>query len=50
MIDVNLNGSFLFAQAVAREMIDRGRGGKIVNIASLAAFRAAPPELMDAVA
>lgn len=49
MIEVNLTGSSLFAPAVAREMIDR-RGGKIVNIASLAAFRAAPPELMDAAA
>ena len=50
VIDVNLTGLFLFAQAAGREMIDQGRGGKIVNIASVAAFRGAPPELMDAVA
>ena len=50
VIDVNLTGLFLFAQAVGREMIDRERGGKIVNIASVAAFRGAPSELMDAVA
>ncbi len=46
---VNLTGVFLVSQAAGRVMIDRG-GGKIVNIASTAAFGALPPELMDAVA
>ena len=50
VIDVNLTGSFIFAQAVGREMIAQGRGGKIVNVASVAAFRPAPPEAMDAIA
>ncbi len=50
VIDVNLTGLFLFAQAAGREMIDRGRGGRIVNLASVAAFQGAPPELMDAIA
>ena len=50
VIDVNLTGLFLFAQAAGREMIAQARGGKIVNIASVAAFRGAPPELMDAIA
>jgi NAD(P)-dependent dehydrogenase (short-subunit alcohol dehydrogenase family) len=49
VIDVNLTGLFLFAQAAGREMISAGRG-KIVNIASVAAFGGAPPELMDAIA
>ena len=49
VIDVNLTGVFLFSQAAGRVMIDRG-GGKIVNVASVAAFGGAPPELMDAVA
>jgi NAD(P)-dependent dehydrogenase (short-subunit alcohol dehydrogenase family) len=49
VIDVNLTGVFLFAQAAGRVMIERG-GGKIVNIASVAAFGGAPPELMNAVA
>ena len=49
VIDVNLTGVFLFAQTVGRVMIEQ-QGGKIVNIASVAAFGGAPPELMNAVA
>ena len=49
VIDVNLTGVFLFAQAAGRLMIEQG-GGKIVNVASVAAFGGAPPELMNAIA
>lgn len=35
-IAVNLTGSFLMAQAVGRAMIARGKGGRIVNLASQA--------------
>ncbi|MDB6178413.1 D-threitol dehydrogenase [Paracoccus sp. Z330] len=35
-IDVNLTGSFLMAQAVGKEMIAAGRGGRIINLASQA--------------
>ena len=35
VLDVNLKGSFFLAQAAAREMVQQGRGGKIVNIVSL---------------
>ena len=38
VIAVNLRGSFLCAQAVARRMAERGKGGAIVNIASTRAF------------
>ena len=34
MLDVNLRGQFLVAQRVARTMVERGRGGAIVNMAS----------------
>jgi len=50
VIDVNLTGLFQFTQLAGRVMIEQGRGGKIVNVASVAAFVGAPPELMDAVA
>jgi 3-oxoacyl-[acyl-carrier protein] reductase len=36
VLDVNLKGSFLCAQAVARRLAEGGRGGAIVNIASVA--------------
>ena len=49
VLDVNLTGLFRFSQLAGRAMIEQG-GGKIVNVASVAAFTGAPPELMDAVA
>jgi hypothetical protein len=35
VIDVNLTGAFLAAQAAARRMVDQGRGGSIVNLTSV---------------
>jgi gluconate 5-dehydrogenase len=49
VIDVNLTGAFRFAQAAGRVMIDQGDGGKIVNVASVAAFRGAPQAAMNAI-
>lgn len=43
VIETNLTGTFLFSQAVAKTMIARRRG-KIINIASVAGFRGAPPD------
>jgi 2-deoxy-D-gluconate 3-dehydrogenase len=39
VIDVNLKSVFFLCQAAAREMIGRGRGGKIINIASMLSFQ-----------
>jgi len=36
MLDVDLTGTFLFSQAVARKMVEKGTG-RIINIASVAA-------------
>jgi NAD(P)-dependent dehydrogenase (short-subunit alcohol dehydrogenase family) len=44
VIDTNLTGTFLCAQAAGRAMIRQGRG-KIINIASVAGLGGAPPEL-----
>ncbi|MFC1458619.1 SDR family NAD(P)-dependent oxidoreductase [Microvirga arabica] len=41
VIDTNLKGSFLVAQAAARLMKTQGRGGAIVNIASILGLRVA---------
>jgi 2-deoxy-D-gluconate 3-dehydrogenase len=38
VIDINLKGYFLFAQAAARVMLEKGTGGSIVNIASIDAL------------
>ncbi len=37
VFDVNVKGMFLVSQAVARAMVERGNGGRIVNISSGAA-------------
>jgi NAD(P)-dependent dehydrogenase (short-subunit alcohol dehydrogenase family) len=34
VIDINLYGTFLFAQVAARQMVRQGGGGRIVNVAS----------------
>ena len=44
-LDVNLSGTFYGAREAARRFIGAGRGGAIVNISSIAAFRAVTPEL-----
>ena len=44
VIETNLTGSFLCAQAAGKIMIGQGRG-KIINIASVAGLGGAPPEL-----
>jgi 2-deoxy-D-gluconate 3-dehydrogenase len=38
VLDTNLKGAFFFAQAAARQMARLGRGGSIVNIASVDAL------------
>ena len=48
VMDVNLTGTFLFSQAAGRAMIERREGGKIVNLASIAAFRGLDPAEMNA--
>ena len=42
VLNVNLKGAFLCTQAVARQMVTRGQGGAIINLASGAAFRSSP--------
>lgn len=42
VMDVNLTGAFLCAQAVARRMVARVAGGAIVNVASVAGLTAVP--------
>ena len=39
VIDCNLKGTFFGAQAAARQMIEQGGGGRIINITSMTAHR-----------
>lgn len=43
VMETNLTGTFLFSQAVGKSMVAQRRG-KIINIASVAGFRGAPPD------
>ncbi len=42
IIAVNLTGTFLCSQAVARHLVTQGSGGKIINLASVAGLTAVP--------
>jgi len=42
VIAVNLRGTFLCSQVVARHMVKRGQGGAIINLASTRAFMSEP--------
>lgn len=43
-VAVNLKGTFFVSQEVGRRMIDRARGGRIINLSSQAGFVALPTE------
>jgi 2-dehydro-3-deoxy-D-gluconate 5-dehydrogenase len=39
VIDINLKSVFFFSQAVARQFMAQGNGGKIINVASMLSFQ-----------
>ncbi|MFD2445470.1 SDR family oxidoreductase [Bacillus sp. CGMCC 1.16607] len=49
VLDINVNGTFLFSQAVAKEMAKQGHG-KIINIASVAGYGGTDPDVMETIA
>jgi len=44
ILDINTTGSFICAQAAAREMVKRGNGGSITFVASISAHRVNYPQ------
>jgi NAD(P)-dependent dehydrogenase (short-subunit alcohol dehydrogenase family) len=48
VLRVNLTGTFLCSREVGRRLIERGSGGAILNLASVAGLMGTPPEVMDA--
>jgi NAD(P)-dependent dehydrogenase (short-subunit alcohol dehydrogenase family) len=49
VIAVNVRGTFLMSQAVGRRLIERGSGGTIVNVASIAGLVGGRPDYMQTV-
>jgi NAD(P)-dependent dehydrogenase (short-subunit alcohol dehydrogenase family) len=49
VLAVNVRGTFLMSRAVGRRMIERGSGGTIVNVASIAALVGGHPDYMQTV-
>lgn len=49
VVNVNLRGTFIMAQEVGRRMIQRGAGGRIINIASVAGLVGGKPPYMQTV-
>lgn len=49
VMNVNLRGTFIMAQAVGKRMIERGAGGRILNIASVAGLTGGKPPYMQTV-
>jgi gluconate 5-dehydrogenase len=50
VLDVNLTGLFLMSQRVGRHMIERGRGGHMLNVASVAGLSAGDPAATKTIA
>lgn len=48
VLEVNVTGTFLMSQAVAKVMVEN-KSGKIINIASVAGFGGQDPQIMDAI-
>jgi len=49
VLETNVTGTMLMSRAVGRHMIDTGRGGKIINIASVAGLAGTDAEVLDAI-
>jgi NAD(P)-dependent dehydrogenase (short-subunit alcohol dehydrogenase family) len=48
-MEVNVRGTFLMSQAVGRRMIERGEGGSIINISSIAGLVGGDPDYMQTI-
>jgi gluconate 5-dehydrogenase len=49
VLDTNLTGAWLVSQAVCRVMVERGEGGRIINISSVAGLKGGRPGRLAAI-
>ncbi len=49
VLQVNVNGTFLMCQAVGKRMVERGEGGRIINISSVTGLLGGNPEYLQAI-
>jgi gluconate 5-dehydrogenase len=49
VVRVNVRGTFLMSQTVGRRMIERGEGGRIINISSVAGLVGGDPDYMQTI-
>jgi NAD(P)-dependent dehydrogenase (short-subunit alcohol dehydrogenase family) len=49
VLSTNLTGAWVLAQQVCREMVEQGRGGRIINIASIAGLIGEDPARLSAI-
>jgi gluconate 5-dehydrogenase len=49
VVQVNVRGTFLMSQVVGKRMIERGSGGTIINISSIAGILGGDPDYMQTV-
>jgi NAD(P)-dependent dehydrogenase (short-subunit alcohol dehydrogenase family) len=49
VLETNATGTFLMAQAAARQMVAQGEGGRIINVASVAGLLGSHPAVLAAV-
>ena len=49
VVRVNVHGTFLMSQAVGRRMIERGEGGRIISVSSVAGLVGGHPDYMQTI-
>jgi len=49
VVETNLGGTFLLAQAACRQMVRQGEGGRVLNVASIAGLAGGRPDELSAI-
>src|SRR5205085_2418407 len=49
VLETNVTGAFLMCRAAGRRMIERGQGGRVINVSSVTGLLGTYPDVMDAI-